>query len=120
MKLIPGLTNRSQLATKLTTSRLTAGLSVRQLEQLSGVPRATISRLEHDAVDQPAADTLVKLARALELNAADVFLLAGLPLLEESASLDVMLRTNYGLSPSAVAEAKAQIEAIVRKYDRDP
>ena len=57
-----------------------------------------------------------KLARALELNATDLFLLAGLPMPNQSASLDVMLRKGYGVSDDEVPELKRQIEALIAEH----
>ncbi|MCA1703788.1 MAG: helix-turn-helix domain-containing protein [Actinobacteria bacterium] len=102
----------------LKQAREAAGLARRQLALMSGVGRMTIQRLETDwYAEAPTPDDLVKLARALELNETDLFLLAGLPVPKRTASLDVMLRTEYGLPPEAIAEAKQNIAAIVAKYD---
>jgi len=95
-----------------------AGLSRRELEAMSGVGRMTIQRLEQDYYNEPSPDDLARLARALELNDTDLFLLAGLPVPKKTASLDIMLRTEYGLPPEAIAEAKADIAKIVAKYDQ--
>jgi transcriptional regulator with XRE-family HTH domain len=102
----------------LREAREAAGLSKLQLEALSGVGRMTIQRLETDYYDEPSPDDLVRLARALELNDTNLFLLAGLPVPKKTASLDIMLRTEYGLPPEAIAEAKTNIAEIVAKYDR--
>ncbi len=102
----------------LTRAREAAGIARRQLALMSGVGRMTIQRLETDwYADAPAPDDLVKLARALELNETDLFLLAGLPVPKRTASLDIMLRTEYGLPPEAIVEAKQNIAAIVARYD---
>lgn len=102
----------------LTQARERAGIYRRQLAVMSGVGRMTIKRLETDwYAEPPAPDDLVKLARALELNETDLFLLAGLPVPKRAASLDVMLRTEYGLPPEAIDEAKRNIAELVAKYD---
>jgi transcriptional regulator with XRE-family HTH domain len=98
-------------------AREAAGLSKLQLEAMSGVGRMTIQRLEQDYYQEPSPDDLVRLARALELNDTDLFLLAGLPVPKGTASLDVMLRTEYGLPPEAIEEARRNIADIVAKYD---
>lgn len=109
----------SSLGHYLAAARRAAGLSVRQLERLSGVHRAAISRLENNCVDQPAAESLLKLARVLELNDTDLLLRAGLPVPHSRASLEIMLRAEYGLPPAAITEAKQQLQAIIEKYDHD-
>lgn len=102
----------------LRQARETAGLSKLQVEAMSGVGRMTIQRLESDYYNEPSPDDLARLARALELNDTDLFLLAGLPVPKQAASLDVMLRAEYGLPPEAIDEAKRNIAAIVAKYDQ--
>ena len=94
----PGLT----LGECLTQAREQAGLSRRQLERLSGVGRMNITRLETDWYHQPPADDLVRLARALELNDTDLFLLAGLPVPAQGASL----------RPPEVAERRPVDQAV--------
>jgi transcriptional regulator with XRE-family HTH domain len=106
------------LGTFLREARETAGLSKLQVEAMSGVGRMTIQRLESDYYSEPSPDDLARLARALELNDTDLFLLAGLPVPQQTASLDVMLRAEYGLPPEAIDEAKRNIAAIVARYDR--
>ncbi len=101
----------------LRQAREAASLSIRQLEATSGVGRMAIQRLEQDEVEKPAADHLLHLAQALELNETDLFLLAGLPVPKRTASLDIMLRKEYGLPPEAIAEAKRNIQDIIDKYD---
>jgi transcriptional regulator with XRE-family HTH domain len=101
----------------LRDARESAGLSKLQLEAMSGVGRMTIQRLENDYYHEPSPDDLARLARSLELNDTDLFLLAGLPVPKRTASLDVMLRTEYGLPPEAIDEAKQNIAEIVAKYD---
>lgn len=101
----------------LRQAREDAGIYRRQLAAMSGVGRMTIQRLETDYYDEPSPDDLVRLARALELNETDLFLLAGLPVPKRAASLDIMLRTEYGLPPEAIDEAKRTIAELVAKYD---
>lgn len=101
----------------LRAAREQQGLSVRQLEAMTGIHRNAILRLETNEVDQPSADTLVRLSQALELNETDVLLLAGIAVPKRVASLDVMLRTEFGLPPAAIDEAKQNLAAIIAKYD---
>lgn len=108
---------QGSLGAFLQRARIAAGLSKLQLEAISGIGRMTIQRLETDYYSEPSPDDLSRLARALELNDTDLFLLAGLPVPQNTASLDVMLRTEYGLPPEAIDEAKRNIAKIVAKYD---
>jgi len=101
----------------LRVARERAGFGTRHLATISGVERSAIVRLEADEMAKPVPDYLVRLADALELNAADLFLLAGLPIPQELPSLAPYLRTKYQLPPDAVAEAEQGIRAILAKYD---
>src|SRR5581483_10504875 len=104
------------LGATLRVAREAAGLSKLQLEALSGVGRMSISRLEVDWYQEPSPDDLIRLARALELNETDLFLLAELPIPKEAASLDIMLRKGYGVSDDEVPALKQEIEAIIAKH----
>ena len=104
----------------LEAARQEAGYSLRQLANLSGLAMSSVNRLLKDEVDQPSAEHLVALARALELNATDLFLLAGLPLPNQAASLDIMLRTGYGVSTDEIPELKRQIEALIAEHSKQP
>jgi transcriptional regulator with XRE-family HTH domain len=104
----------------LARARHKQGFSIRQLAQLSGVNRGAIARLEGDEVEQPSADTIVRLGRALELNEADLLMLAGIAVPTQAASLDVMLRQAYGLPPEGVERVKHTIEALLKEYNAAP
>lgn len=104
------------LAEALRAGRESAGLSVRQLELQSGVSKSTISRLENGGLESTASKVLIQLAGALELRAADLFLLAGLAVPADLPSLPAMLRAEYDLPPDAIAEIQKSIERVARKY----
>src|SRR5262245_47647845 len=106
------------LGQQLEVARQEAGLSLRQLANLSGVPMSSVNRLLKDEVEQPSPEHLAALARALELNTADLFLLAGLPVPQEAASLEVMLRKGYGVSDDDVPALKQEIEAIIAEHTK--
>lgn len=101
------------LGQHLEAARQEAGYSLRQLAALSGLAMSSVNRLLKDEVEQPSPEHLAALARALELNATDLFLLAGLPVPREAASLEIMLRKNYGVSDQELPALKRQIEALI-------
>jgi transcriptional regulator with XRE-family HTH domain len=107
---------RSTLGTVLDDARKDAGMSVRQLAEAADVPKSEVGRLLTDQQERLNPDTLTRLAAVLEHNAADLFLLAGLPLPSKVPSVEALLRAEYDLPEQAVREAKAQIEAIVDRY----
>jgi transcriptional regulator with XRE-family HTH domain len=58
-------------------ARLHAGLSMRALARRSGLSAAQVSRIEAGEVERPAAETLVKLAKALDRDAQLLLVFAG-------------------------------------------
>jgi transcriptional regulator with XRE-family HTH domain len=58
-------------------ARVRAGLSMRGLARRSGLSAAQVSRIEAGEVERPAAETLVKLAKALDRNAQLLLVFAG-------------------------------------------
>jgi transcriptional regulator with XRE-family HTH domain len=110
--------SRQTLGRHLEAARQEAGYSLRQLAALSGVAMSSVNRLLKDEVEQPLPEHLVALARALELNATDLFLLAGLPLPDQVASLDIMLRKGYGVSDEELPALKREIEALIAKHHK--
>jgi len=58
-------------------ARARAGLSMRGLARRSGLSAAQISRIEAGEVERPVAETLVKLAKALDRNAQLLLVFAG-------------------------------------------
>lgn len=59
---------------KLKEERERKHISQEMLAELSGVSRATISKLENNAVDVCSSNTLVKLADALNVNVSALFM----------------------------------------------
>jgi transcriptional regulator with XRE-family HTH domain len=56
---------------RLREARVAAGLSQSELEELSGIPKARLSRYENGHVE-PSIQTLAKLARALNVSEASL------------------------------------------------
>jgi transcriptional regulator with XRE-family HTH domain len=57
--------------TRLREARLAAGLSQSELEDISGIPKARLSRYENGHVE-PSIQTLNRLARALNVSEASL------------------------------------------------
>jgi transcriptional regulator with XRE-family HTH domain len=104
----------ARLAKTLRQARVASGLSVRELQAVSGVAKSVVSRFEHEGTG--SAHNLLALARALELRASDLFSQAGRTMPTPSASLPAMLRAEYDLPPEAIKEIQQNIESIARKY----
>jgi transcriptional regulator with XRE-family HTH domain len=88
------------LGQELEDARQQAGLSLRDLAQLIELPHSRINRIVKDEVERPSPDTLVRLARTLNLSVARLFTLAGYPY----PDLDDLLTTDYRLPQAAIAE----------------
>src|SRR5882762_7174962 len=58
-------------------ARVRAGLSMRGLARRSGISAAQVSRIEAGEVERPVAETLVKVAKALDRDAQLLLVFAG-------------------------------------------
>ena len=65
------MTQARHFGTRLREARLHAGLSQSELEELSGIPKARLSRYENGHVE-PSIQTLNRLARALNVSEASL------------------------------------------------
>ena len=108
--------HRMTLGEYLEQARAEAGLSIRQLESATGIPRTTITHLLKDRIERPDPANLVRLAQALERNPADLFVLGGVRLPQGQPSLETVLRAEYGLPDDGIAEVMQHVEVIVAKY----
>lgn len=106
------------IGSSLQQARERLGLSLRQLEAITGIPRATLHHLEHDEIDQPNPRLLHQLAATLELNRDDLFALAGYRPSTDLPNLAPYLRAKYQLSPEALAEAQAALQRILARHDQ--
>src|SRR5438105_6110684 len=67
----------TRLAGVIKEARVRASLSMRGLARRSGLSAAQVSRIEAGEVERPAAETLVKLAKALDRDAQLLLVFAG-------------------------------------------
>jgi transcriptional regulator with XRE-family HTH domain len=65
------MSQQRHFGTRLREARLGAGLSQSELEELSGIPKARLSRYENGHVE-PSIQTLNRLARALNVSEASL------------------------------------------------
>lgn len=104
----------------LKQARERLGLSLRNLEAITGISRPTLNRLELDQVESPNPAHLQTLADALELNSSDLFALVGYRPDTTLPSLTPYLRAKYRLPPDAIAEAHEAVRRILERYDQTP
>ena len=103
------------LGATIRLARAAQGLDRKQLARLLEVAPSQVTRWENDQLT-PSPRSLVALAQQLELPAADLFALAGVPIPTDLASLPAMLRAEYQLPSEAIAEIQAHIAAVAEKY----
>jgi transcriptional regulator with XRE-family HTH domain len=85
---------------RLREARLAAGLSQSELEDLSGIPKARLSRYENGHVE-PSIQTLARLARALNVSEASL-------LGDERAALEEFFNVLQGRGVRILSKDQAQ------------
>jgi HTH-type transcriptional regulator, competence development regulator len=68
----------NSLGEVLKKSRELKGLTLRKVDEMTGISNAYLSQLENDKIKKPAADTLHKLAQTYRLDFNYLLLIAGL------------------------------------------
>lgn len=104
--------NTARLGKAIRRHREAAGLSQAALAKAIGVPASTVFRLEKGEFGMPDPDKLSRLADALEIEAEELYALAPYPALPDMAPY---LRTKYGMSDEAVAEAEAFFQELKQR-----
>jgi transcriptional regulator with XRE-family HTH domain len=142
--------DRVQTMAELTReARVRAGLSMRGLARRSGLSAAQVSRIEAGEVERPVAETLVKLAKALDRDAqlllvfsghirgararqllreaiealpepGRVELAAGLALLAAEAEREQRLREELADAEGALAEAERDLDEARERVAAEP
>ena len=97
--------------------RLERALSVRALAARAKVDFSWLSRLEHGRFASPDARSLWRIARALEVEVADLYLEAGYGDAHGLPGFGPYLRAKYHLPPDAVAQLEAHFALINEKYN---
>ena len=101
--------------------RLERALSVRGLAARAKVDFSWLSRLEHGRFASPDARYLWRIARALDVEVADMYLEAGFGDARGLPGFGPYLRAKYNLPQEAVAQLEAHFALINEKYrEADP
>jgi transcriptional regulator with XRE-family HTH domain len=108
--------SKPNLAKTLSRLREQSGLSVRELEDVSGVARSVISRLERGEYLQPTPSTLNRLASALGIDASQLLTAAGYTTNQADAlpSIRPYLRNKYG---HLSGDERQQLAEFVEKLE---
>jgi transcriptional regulator with XRE-family HTH domain len=96
--------------------RLERTLSLRGLAARAKVDYSWLSRLEHGRFASPDARSLWRIARALDVEVADLYLEAGFGDAHGLPGFGPYLRAKYHLPPEAVAQLEAHFALINEKY----
>ena len=100
------------MAEVIKEARVRARLSMRGLARRSGLSAAQVSRIEAGEVERPVAETLVKLAKALDRDAQLLLVFAGHI---RGARARQLLRQRSRPCPS-----RAELSALMRSRDSRP
>jgi transcriptional regulator with XRE-family HTH domain len=106
----------TKLGAYLQQLRLARGLTMRGLAARAKVDFSYVSRLEHGLVGAPTARQLWKIARALDIEVADLYSEAGFVDAHGLPGFAPYLRAKYHLPDEAVAQLQAHFALINEKY----
>jgi transcriptional regulator with XRE-family HTH domain len=108
-----------QLGEYVRKLRMSQGLSVRGLASTAKVDATWLSRVEHGQYESPDPRSLYRLARALDVEVHDFYLVAGYEDGHGLPGLAPYLRAKYDLPDDAVAQLQAHFELINEKYQAE-
>lgn len=105
-----------KLGQHLREAREKLGISARALARRTELSDSSIVRIEQGAFLEPTPDTLSRIAEALEINLADLYVMADYPMPSELPSMKLYLRSKYGnLSASDVRAISDYADSIAGK-----
>ena len=100
--------------------RVARSLGVRGLAAQAKVDASWLSRLEHGRIGSPDPRSLWRIARALDVETADIYLEAGFGDTHGLPGFGPYLRAKYHLPPEAVVQLEAHFKLISEKYQPGP
>ncbi|MDA8040760.1 MAG: helix-turn-helix transcriptional regulator [Actinomycetota bacterium] len=106
----------ARLGSYLQQLRQERALSVRGLAARAGVDFSWLARLERGRIGSPDARSLWRVARALRVEVADLYLEAGFGDARGLPGFGPYLRAKYHLPPEAVEQLEAHFALINEKY----
>jgi len=92
------------------------GFGIRQLAAAAKVDYSWLSKLERDKYDSPDPRSLYRVARALDIETADLYLAAGYGDGSRLPGFTGYLRAKYQLPDDAVAQLQAHFDLINEKH----
>lgn len=104
--------NQHQLGAVVRRERQRAHLTVRQLAETANLAPSSVSRIESGSIATPAPDLLQRLARALGIDAEELYAPAGYLVPNGLPSLRPYLRAQYGMADDAASRIEGYIQAV--------
>lgn len=86
-----------------------------EVAERASLHRSVLDRIEHDRIERPAPGDLAALARALDLSAADLFILAGYASPHDLPSFSLYLRLRYNLSAKELQRLEAVFKDVIHE-----
>jgi transcriptional regulator with XRE-family HTH domain len=108
----------ARLGVYLQQLRRERGLTMRGLAARAKVDFSSVSKLEHGLVGAPTARQLWKIARALDIEVADLYSEAGFGEPHGLPGFAPYLRAKYHLPEDAIAQLQAHFALINDQYHR--
>ena len=108
----------TELSNLLAKRRHDLGLSLRDVEQATGINNAHISQIEKGVIERPAPNLLYELASVYHLEFKKLLRLAGLTKRNDAARgamMNAAFRALDDLTPTQRAEAVAYLESLRNK-----
>jgi transcriptional regulator with XRE-family HTH domain len=96
--------------------RITQRLSLRETARRADVDPTWLSRLEQGTYGSPDLRAVGKVARVLEVDVEELYVVAGLSTGKGLPSFTPYLRAKYDLPPEAVAQLEAHFQLLNDKY----
>jgi transcriptional regulator with XRE-family HTH domain len=96
--------------------RATQGLGLRETARKAGVDPTWLSRLEQGVYVSPDPRSIGKVARALDVDVEELYVVAGLATGQGLPGFAPYLRAKYDLPAEAVAQLEAHFQLLNEKY----
>ncbi|RNI23078.1 helix-turn-helix domain-containing protein [Flexivirga caeni] len=106
-----------KLANLVSEARTEKRLSYGQLAALTSISKGTLFKIEDGSTVQPDQSSLQRLAQALDLPLADLYLAAGYEQSGDLPTLTMYFRSKYPKMPDTALQ---QIADITKKYGIEP
>lgn len=115
-KAVPVSEAAARLGAYVRKLRVARSLSIRALAIEAKVDWSWLAKLEHGKYSSPDARSLWRIARALNVEVADLYLEAGFGDAHGLPGLGPYLRAKYHLPPEAITQLEAHFALINEKY----